>query len=152
MIDGIGGITYNTNIRVVIDTNVLISALRSKVGYSYKLLRMTSEESQRIVPCISIPLLYEYEEQMYIRLVPNHMTERDVEVVLNYICSISEEKQIYYLWRPYLKDSEDDHVLEVAIASGSKYIVTFNKRDFVGVESYGIKVVTPKELIIEERW
>ena len=52
-----------------------------------------------------------------------------------------------------MKDPFDDHVLELAIASKSSYIVSFNKRDFKNIEQYGIRVITPKEFIeiIEER-
>ncbi len=48
------------------------------------------------------------------------------------------------MWRPFLKDSKDDLVLEVAVESQSNYIITYNKKDFVGVEQFGLKVLTPK--------
>ena len=55
--------------------------------------------------------------------------------------------EIYFLWRPYLPDPQDDMVLELAVNAGCKYIVTYNKRDFRGAETFGIEVVTAKEFL-----
>ncbi len=57
----------------------------------------------------------------------------------------------HYLWRPVLKDSKDDLVLDVAVESQSEYIITFNKRDFVGADKFGIKVATPQEFMNRKR-
>jgi predicted nucleic acid-binding protein len=54
---------------------------------------------------------------------------------------------IFYLWRPYLKDPFDDHILEVTIQSNAQAIVTFNKKDFREAENLGIKILTPKEFL-----
>ena len=51
--------------------------------------------------------------------------------------------EIFYLWRLFLKDQKDDLVLEVAVKSQSKYIITFNQKDFKGAERFGIEVLTP---------
>jgi len=50
--------------------------------------------------------------------------------------------------RVYLKDPKDDHVLEVAIASKTKMIITHNLKDFVGADKFGIKVV-PEKILLE---
>ncbi|MEA1927181.1 MAG: DNA-binding protein, partial [Candidatus Auribacterota bacterium] len=63
------------------------------------------------------------------------------------ICEWSNKCQIFYLWRPFLKDPKDDFVLELAIESQSEFIVTYNVNDFKGVEKFGIKVATPKEFL-----
>ena len=57
------------------------------------------------------------------------------------------EAYIYFKWRPCLPDPKDDHVLECALASGAKYIVTHNLRDFEGVDVFGVSVVTPNEFL-----
>lgn len=49
-----------------------------------------------------------------------------------------------------MKDPFDDHVLELAVNSGSKHIVTFNRKDFVGIGQFGIKAVTPLEYLDQE--
>ena len=67
--------------------------------------------------------------------------------ILDYLCAAGEKRQIFYLWRPLLKDSKDDMVLELAVESESNWIVTFNKRDFKGCETFGINLATPKEFL-----
>ena len=145
------GIIYNTTMKIVIDTNVLVSGLQSDMGYSHKLLEMLPDEAFDV--CVSVPLILEYEAQLRKRLPADVFTEEDIDDFIDYICKISKKTPIFYLWRPYLKDPFDDHVLELAIASKSSYIVSFNKRDFKNIEQYGIRVITPKEFIeiIEER-
>ena len=132
---------------VVIDTNVLVSALRSKRGASHKLLVSIGKGWYR--PNISVPLFIEYESVA--RRTGNDvgLTETDIDAILDYILSQSNIQEIFYLWRPFLKDPKDDLVLEVAVESRSEYIITFNKRDFRGVEKFGIKMVTPQEFMME---
>lgn len=136
---------------IVIDTNVIISGLQSDMGYSHKLLEILPNREFDI--CVSVPLILEYEAQLKKHLPPEVFTDEDIADFIDYICKIGSKTPIYYLWRPYLKDPFDDHVLELAIASQSQYIVTFNKKDFTGTERYGIKVVKSGEFfdILEER-
>ncbi|MCR5023881.1 MAG: putative toxin-antitoxin system toxin component, PIN family [Lachnospiraceae bacterium] len=137
--------------KIVIDTNVLVSGLQSDMGYSHKLLEMLPSDEFDV--CISVPLILEYEEQLKKHLPPEIFTEEDIDDFIDYICRIAKKTPIFYLWRPHLKDPFDDHVLELALASQSTYIVTFNKRDFRGTEQYGIHIVNPGEFIrlLEER-
>lgn len=150
-LDEFNGIIYNTNMSVVIDTNVIISGLQSNMGYSYKLLEMLPSNVFNI--CISVPLVLEYESQLKKHLSHEIFTDEDIDDFIDFICKIALKIHIYYLWRPYLKDPFDDHVLELAIASQSRYIVTFNKKDFRSAEKYGIEIVNPKEFfeILERR-
>lgn len=71
----------------------------------------------------------------------------DVEAILDYVCEVAKRQDIYFLWRPLLRDSKDDLVAEVAVASGSDAIVTYNRRDFVGVARFGMRVIEPVELL-----
>ncbi len=137
--------------KIVIDTNVLLSGLQSDMGYSHKLLEMLPSDEFDI--CISVPLVLEYEEQLKKHLPHEIFTEEDIDGFIDYICRIAKKTPVFYLWRPHLKDPFDDHVLELALASQSTYIITFNKRDFRGTEQYGIHIVTPGEFIriLEER-
>lgn len=137
--------------KIVIDTNVIVSGLQSSFGYSHKLLRMLSDE--RFDICISVPLVLEYEAQLKKHLPPEVYTEDDINDVIDYISKIGIKTPVYYLWRPFLKDPFDDHVLELALASQSEYIVTFNKKDFKNTEQYGIRILNPGEFLsnIEER-
>ena len=74
-------------------------------------------------------------------------TKDEIGKILNFICANSIHNKIYFLWRPYLKDEKDDMVLELAVSSNSEYIITFNQKDFVGADKFGIKIITPKEFL-----
>ena len=131
--------------RIIIDTNVLFAALRSNKGASFKLLSIIDDN--RIQISLSVPLVLEYEEVLLRERLQLGLTTNDIAEVLDYLCSIAEQKTIHYLWRPFLSDVKDDMVLELAVESESSYIVTFNKRDFSGCETFGITAVTPKEFL-----
>ena len=136
---------------VAIDTNVIVSGLQSNMGYAHKLLEAIP--SRKFDICISVPLVLEYEAQLKKHLPPDIFTEEDINDFIDYICKIGNKTPIYYLWRPFLRDPFDDHVLELAIASKSQYIITFNAKDFKDTERYGIEIVKPGEFldILEER-
>ena len=135
-----------TGPQVVIDTNVLVSALRSQIGASYRLLRLLG--TGRFEISLSVPLAVEYEEACK-RLVGRRggLTVEDIDDILDYIYSVAHRKQIHYLWRPFLRDSDDDMVLELAVAAACEIIVTYNKSDFKGVEQFGIRTMTPQEFL-----
>ncbi len=135
------------NINVVLDTNILIAALKSKRGSSYKLLMLLADDIYK--PNISVPLFVEYESVAKRSGMVAGLTNEEMDEFLDYILSQSSVRKIFYLWRPYLRDPKDDLVLEVAVESQSEYIITFNQKDFKGVEKFGIKIVTPKEFLIE---
>ena len=128
-------------INIVIDTNVLLSALLSNKGTSYRLLSII--DSEKFIVHISTTLLYEYEEILKLK---SKMDARYVDAVLDYICLIGKKNSIFYLWRPKLKDVDDDFLLELAVKSNS-IIVTLNGKDFKPASEYGLKVMTPKEFL-----
>lgn len=134
-----------SNINVVIDTNVLISALRSKQGASHLLLLSLADDV--FVPNVSVPLFVEYESVAKRAGLITDLNSNDINSILDYFLSKSSIRKIFYLWRPFLKDQKDDLVLEVAVESQSEYIITFNTSDFSGCEKFGVKIVTPYEFM-----
>lgn len=133
---------------VVIDTNVLISALRSRNGASFKLLSMIGTGSFETV--ISVPLVIEYEYAAVKTASQLGLDLPTIGNILDYLCQVSEHQDIFFLWRPILRDPRDDMVLEVAVASSSDGIVTFNKRDFEKADTFDLRLWTPKEFLTEE--
>jgi putative PIN family toxin of toxin-antitoxin system len=131
--------------KIVIDTNVFISALKSKRGASFKLIFGTSRE--RFEQNISPTLIFEYESVAKRELSNIALNDSQIDSILDMICNWSIKCEIYFLWRPYLKDPKDDFILELAIESQSEYIITYNKNDFKGIEKFGVKVLTPKEFL-----
>lgn len=135
------------HLKVVIDTNVLIAALRSPNGASFQVLRLIGRGY--FETCVSVPLVLEYEGVAKRNLLNLPISAKDVDTVIDFICQVSQQYEIYYTWRPLLQDPNDEMVLELAVGSGSNAIVTFNKRDFAGIERFGIGLLTPAELLHE---
>ena len=129
--------------RIVLDTNVLIAALRSQKGTSYALIQHIHRPEIQIV--VSVPLVLEYEKVAMAHLAQLGFSAEDIQAYIDYLCSIAHRQEIYYLWRPFLRDPADDMLLELAVAAQCDYIITFNKRDFAGSDQFGIFAITPKE-------
>ncbi len=132
---------------LVLDTNVLVAALRSRRGSSFRLLERLGDGS--FVPCVSVGLLFEYEAVLKRPEMGFALSPSDVDDVLDYLVALSRRQEIHFLWRPTLRDPADDMVLELAVAAGADRIVTFNTRDFAGSESFGVRAVTPRVLLDE---
>jgi putative PIN family toxin of toxin-antitoxin system len=127
--------------KIVIDTNVLVASLRSRRGASFKLVSFLP--SNKFSIAISVPLVFEYEDALK-RLESSAITEQDIGDLVDFLCKIGHQQEIFFLWRPFLPDPADDHVLEVAVAGGCDAIVTYNKRDFKGIEKFGLRVLDPE--------
>jgi len=131
--------------QIVIDTSVLVAALRSRRGASHRLLTLIN--SGTFVANVSVPLVIEYEEAAKRLVGQIALTARDIDHILDYICVVASHHAVFYLWRPFLKDPKDDMVLELAVSAGCDFIVTYNQRDFEGAEQFGIGIITPKEFL-----
>ena len=132
---------------VVIDTNVILSALMNAGGNSFKLISMIGTDKFDFV--ISVPLVLEYEKVLKDRLDRNVFTDSDIDEFIDYLCLAGIKIKIFYLWRPCLKDPFDDHVLELAMNANAEKIITFNKKDFLKAEELGIQIQNPKEFLDE---
>lgn len=133
--------------KITIDTNVLFAALKSRRGASYKLVSLMP--SKRFSIAISVPLIIEYEDVLRRGRLPASITEKDITDFIDFFCHIGDQQEIFFLWRPFLSDSSDDLVLEVAVASGCDAIITYNKRHFKNVEKFGLRILDPKEFLTE---
>lgn len=132
-------------IRVVLDTNVVYAGLRSRNGASFRVLERLGGENFQ--PCVSVPLVLEYQQTLSEKHADLGLSVSQIESVLDYLCLIGHKQRVFYLWRPLLRDPRDDMVLELAVASESEFIVTYNTKDFRGAERFGISIVTAKEFL-----
>lgn len=130
---------------VVFDTNVLISGLKSARGVSFQLIRLI--QTGHIQPAISAPLMFEYDDVASRPGLLPHFHPSDIRAFLDWFTSVSSLHKVYFLWRPLLKAPKDDLVLECAVSSGARTIVTYNSSDFLKAESLGVHVVTPSQLL-----
>lgn len=128
---------------VVLDTNVLVSAIRSRRGASFRVLEQLG--SGRYEIAVSVPLVLEYEDAMVRQR--GSLPAEAVGDVIDYICRIARPQQIFYLWRPLLRDPKDDMVAEVAVAAGAEAVVTHNLRDFAALKPFGIRIERPQDFL-----
>lgn len=128
---------------VVLDTNVLVAAIKSRHGASFAVLEGVG--TGRFDIAVSVPLVVEYEHAMVRER--GTVSARAVRDIIDYVCKVAVRQPIFFLWRPFLRDPSDDMVAEVGFAAGAEAIVTFNRRDFVGVESLGLAVLSPHDLL-----
>jgi putative PIN family toxin of toxin-antitoxin system len=130
---------------VLLDTNVVVTGVRSRNGAAFRLLSLVGTGHFEI--CLSVPVVLEYETVLLDQVERLHLTPADVGDLLDYFCSIAKQQDIHYLWRPYLKDPKDDLILEAAVAGGCGAIITYNRRDFRGAEKFGVRILTPAEFL-----
>jgi len=131
--------------QIVLDSNVVYAALRSKHGASYRLLSLL--DSNKFEINLSVPLVIEYEDVLKRKQGSLTFSEARIDQFLDYLCTVSNWHEVFFLWRPILNDPEDDMILELAVRAGCQYIVTYNKRDFEGVDQFGIELATAKEFL-----
>ena len=132
--------------RVVFDTSVLVAAARSRDGASFALV--TSIPSPRYQVCLSVGLYTEWQDVL---ARPEHLppgqTPADALRFLRFLASQARLQDIFFLWRPFLPDPDDDMILELAFAAGCRYIVTHNTNDFRGCQRLGTEAITPRHFL-----
>jgi putative PIN family toxin of toxin-antitoxin system len=128
----------------VLDTDVLVAALRSDQGASRQLLLAALD--RRFELLLSVPLILEYEAVL---TRPQHLTasglsSADVQHVLDDLAAVARPVRLAFRWRPRLSDPDDDMVLETAINGSATAIVTFNQGDFAaGMQGFDSAVILP---------
>ena len=133
-------------VRVVLDTNVLVAAARSRQGASFALVSLIPAPEFQL--CLSVGLYAEWQEVlMREENLPPGRTPEDVLGFVRYLASQSHLQEIHFLWRPFLPDASDDMVLELAFAAGCRHRITHNVKDFYGSEPLGVTALSPREFL-----
>ena len=132
----------------MLDTSVLVAAVRSQTGASKTVLKAALES--RLLFLISSPLVLEYEAVLTRRehLRASGLSFGEAEELLDMVCANGVQVRMTETWRPLLRDPDDEMVLGTAINGDANAIVTFNRADFAGIPAeYGIKVLSPIEVL-----
>ena len=133
---------------MVLDTDVVVAAMRSPRGASAAILRAARQG--RVTLLASMPLALEYEA-VCCRAehgVAAGLSDREVEIFLTAVVALTEPVNTHFLWRPQLRDPGDEMVLEAAVNGRADVLVTFNTRDFGTVPAqFGVEVLLPREAI-----
>ena len=132
-------------LQIILDTNILVAAFRSKRGAANLLLDKLDDARWRVN--VSTALLLEYEDVLKRPEMNVFISESDVDVFLDGLCSIAENHEIFYLWRLLAKDPNDTFILELAVRVNADFIITYNQKDFPAAAEFGVKLFTPKEFL-----
>ncbi len=132
--------------RIVLDTSVLVAAVHSRRGASFALLCRIPNQQFQIA--LTVALYLEWQSVLTRdEHLPKGATVEDVLGFLRYLVSMAHLQDVHFLWRPYLRDPNDDMVLECAVAAGCRYIVTHNVRDFDGAKDLNVQAMTPGDFL-----
>jgi predicted nucleic acid-binding protein len=130
------------------DTDTVVAAMRSPRGASAELLR--AARTGRVALLATAPLCFEYESVCH---RPEHMAAAglaspDVAVFVDAVVDLMEPVEVWFLWRPQLRDPGDELVLEAAVNGRAAAITTFNRRDYLSAAGrFGIEILLPSETI-----
>ena len=139
--------------KIVLDTNVFVSSLFSNQGASFKLLNILINQAEKEIKLnnVSVATILELEDVIFRqknRKKYLYLTDTDLNLFIDDIVFISNKVKMNYLWRPFLKDSDDDKIFETAFNSSSKYIITHNIKDFSNVkQNFNIDIITPGQYL-----
>jgi putative PIN family toxin of toxin-antitoxin system len=135
-------------VKCVLDTNVIVSAMRSPAGASAFLLRAARLGRIRLLANVALVLEYEAICRRAEHVMASGLGFAEVEIFLNAVVAMAEPVESHFMWRPQLRDPGDELVLEAAVNGQAMAIVTFNVRDFAPAPScLGIELLTPAEAV-----
>ena len=134
---------------IVVDPNVVVAGLRSGGGASRSVLRHCI--SGRFQPVFGTALWLEYEDVLARQIRDLDVEPDECRTVLAALAASGEWVSVYFGWRPNLRDEADNHLVELAVAGGAKWIVTHNTRDFESAELAwpGLRVGSPARFLEE---
>jgi len=137
-------------IKVVLDTSIIVSGLRSRRGASNRLL---VEMTRGVVrPVVTTPLFLEYEsvlKRAEQRLVTG-LSDVQIDAFLAAFASAAIGVETFYRWRPQLRDPADEMVLECVVNGEADVLVTHNIKDFGQTDKqFGYRLLTPSALLQE---
>ena len=130
------------------DTDVVVAGMRSPAGASAAILRSIRQGQASLL--LNVPLAMEYEvvcQRADHRLAAG-LTEQQVDIFVSVVIAMAEPVETHFLWRPQLRDPNDEMVLEAAVNGRANTLVTFNLKDFGNVPGrFGVELLLPREAI-----
>ena len=134
---------------LALDTDVIVAALRSPSGASRRLVRQLRGGGVQAVATIGMVVEYEAVLTGPEHLAAAGLTAREMGRFLDGLASLLTPVRPFFLWRPQLRDPNDEMILEAAVNGRAQAIAAFNRRDFLPAASrFGIDVETPGNIIL----
>ncbi len=132
----------------MLDTDVVVSAMRSPAGASAAILRAARQRRTTLLTSVALALEYEAVCREAEHRLAAGLSDRDVETFLTAVIALAEPVETHFMWRPQLRDPGDEMVLEAAVNGRADALVTFNLRHFGTVPArFGVEVLLPQEAI-----
>ena len=129
---------------IVLDTSIVVAALRSTTGASAALLMRARKGEVTLLANVALALEYEAACRCAEHAVAAGLTAGEVGKFVDAVLAMVEPVESYFMWRPLLRNPADEMVVEAAVNGRASAIVTFNQRDFdVVPRQFGIEVLTP---------
>jgi putative PIN family toxin of toxin-antitoxin system len=139
-------------VRLVLDTDVVVAALRSPSGASAAIVRLARQGGLTLIAGVALALEYEAVCSRIEHRLAAGLSEDGVNVFVDAIIAMAEPVNMHFLWRPQLRDAADEMVLEAAINGEADGLVTFNARDFGdSPRHFGVELLSPREVIVRMR-
>lgn len=125
----------------ILDTSVLAAGLRFRRGASFQIIQAIRCGNLKI--SVSVAMVLEYEAVLLRPGLINGFSAGEIRRILDAVCLMAMHQKVFFAWRPFLKDPNDDLVLELAVAASAPYIITHNISDFAGSDTVGVRAITP---------
>lgn len=134
--------------RLVLDTDVVVAAMRSPKGAAAELLRRIRRGQAMMLATVPLFIEYEAVATRAEHTLDAGASRADVENFLDVLAALIEPVEPHFLWRARLRDADDEMVLEAAVNGRADAIVTFNTRDYrPAVGQFGVELLTPGEAL-----
>lgn len=135
--------------RMVLDTDVIVRALRSPQSASADLLGAVRDGRATLLASLANALEYEDVLGRLEIVAGTPFTPEEGARFARAVAALAEPVIIHRSWRPRLNDPGDEHILEAALNGRADAIVTFNRRDFAPAEELGLRLALPRDILLE---
>jgi predicted nucleic acid-binding protein len=134
-------------VRLVLDTDVAVAAMRSPKGGSAELLRRIDAGKAAMLLTVALALEYEAICTLAEHRLASGLSASDAVIYVDGLIGLAEPVRSYFRWRPQLSDPGDELVLEAAVNGQADAIVTFNESHLREARKFGIAVIRPAEAL-----
>jgi putative PIN family toxin of toxin-antitoxin system len=133
---------------LVLDTDVIVSAMRSPAGASAELLRLLRLGQLSIGVSVALALEYEAVCLRAEHVLAAGLTAEQALIFVDAVVAMAQPVAVHYRWRPQLRDAADEMVLEAAVNARADALLTFSLRHFLPTAAgFGLQVRRPGEFL-----